>query len=323
VDNGSVEIAADFKSLTFTPDANWNGTETFTYTVIDEHGAKDTADVTVTVNAVNDRPVISDVANQMIDEDTTTGALTFTVTDVDNNDGSLQVSAETSNGTVIPLSGISLGGSGSSRTVTVTPAANYNTWNPATSAHEPVTITLTVSDGTLTQTDTFTVTVDPVNDAPVAADDVTAAINVDEDGALDISVLTNDSDIDIAHEGDSLSIQSFDGVDNGTVTIINSAKQLHYVPNTDFFGVEEFTYTVVDENNATSTATVKVTVNAVNDPPVISDIADQTIDEDSATAVLEFTVTDVDNDDALLQVTAATSEGVTIPLSCNSNACRG
>ncbi|WP_158674962.1 Ig-like domain-containing protein [Pelolinea submarina] len=315
VDNGSVEIAAGSKSLTFTPDADWNGTETFTYTVIDKHGAKDTANVTVTVNAVNDRPVISDVANQKIDEDTNTGALSFTVTDVDNEDGSLQVTAATSNSSVIPLSGIVLAGSGSSRSVTVTPAADYNTWNPVTSAHEPVTITLTVSDGTLTQTDTFTVTVDPVNDAPVAADDVAPTIKVDEDGTLVISVLANDTDVDIAHEGDSLTIQSFTGVDNGTVTIINSATQLRYVPDADFFGIEEFTYTVVDENNATDTATVKVTVNAVNDPPVISDIADQTIDEDSATDALEFTVTDVDNDDAALQVTAATGDGTVIPLS--------
>ena len=83
--------------------------------------------------------------------------------------------------------------------------------------------------------------VDPVNDARVAADDVAAAINVDEDGALDISVLTNDTDVDFAHEGDSLTVQSFDGVDNGTVTIINSATQLHYVPDADFFGIEAFT----------------------------------------------------------------------------------
>ena len=72
-----------------------------------------------------------------IDEDTTTGALSFTVTDVDNEDGSLQVSAATSNSSVIPLSGIVLAGSGSSRSVTVTPAADYNTWNPLSGAHEP------------------------------------------------------------------------------------------------------------------------------------------------------------------------------------------
>jgi len=313
VDNGSVTIAADFKSITFTPDPDWNGTETFTYTVKDVDGATDTADVTVTVNAVNDRPVISDVSNQTIDEDTNTGALSFTVTDVDNEDGTLQVTTTTSNSTIIPLSNIVLGGSGSSRSVTVTSAADFNTWNPITGAHEPVTITLKVSDGSLVKTDTFTVTVDPVNDSPEAADD--EGIEVSEDSSVTISVLTNDADVDIAHEGDSLSIQSFEGVDNGTVTIINSATQLHYVPNTDFFGIEEFTYTVVDENGATDTAAVEVTVNAVNDPPIISDIEDQTIDEDSATGALAFTVTDVDNDDATLQVTAATSDGTVIPLS--------
>ncbi|MDK2979660.1 MAG: large repetitive protein [Chloroflexota bacterium] len=315
VDNGTATIALDEKSITFVPNGDWNGVEVFTYTVRDEHGATDTADVTVKVKAVNDGPLISDVSNQEIDEDSSTGALNFTVTDVDNADGDLQVTVETSNSTVIPLANIVLGGSGSNRTVTVTPVGDYNTWNPATSLHEPVTITLTVSDGSLTQTDTFTVTVNPINDAPVAADDVAAAINVDEDGELIISVLANDTDVDIAHEGDSLKVKFISSPDHGDVAYHNYSTQVYYKPEPDFFGIEEFTYTVVDEHNATDTATVKVTVNAVNDPPRISSISNEIIEEDSSTGALSFTVTDVDNDDADLQVTAETGDGTIIPLS--------
>ena len=313
VDNGIVTIdPEDSKSLTFAPNTDFFGTEEFTYTVIDEHGATDVATVTVTVNAVNDPPIISDVADQAIDEDSTTGAISFTVTDVDDDDGGLEVTAVTDNGTVIPLSSIDLGGSGSARTVTVTPVLDKNTWNDETDSHDPVTITLTVSDGELTDSDTFTVTVRPLNDTPEPQDDTAT---VAEDGSVVIDVLANDDDVDIHNEGDSLTIQSVNGVDNGTVDIADDKLTLTFTPDADYFGTEEFTYTVVDENDATYDATVTVTVTPVNDPPVISDVSNQTIDEDSTTDAISFTVTDVDDDDGGLEVTAMTDNGTVIPLS--------
>ena len=312
VDNGTVVIAPDGKFLNFDADPDWYGTEVFTYTVKDKENATDHAEVTVTVNAVNDGPIISDVPDQIIAEDGTTGALNFTVTDVDDDDGGLQVTRVTGNGIVIPLSSIVLGGSGSNRTVTITPAADKNTWNELTSTHEPVTITLTVSDGELTDTDTFTVTVTPVNDAPVPADD---EASVDEDHSVVISVLGNDDDVDRDNEGDALTIFGVSNVDNGSVSIINSDTELRFTPDHDWFGTEIFTYTVQDENGARVDAQVEVTVNPVNDAPLISNVSNQTITEDSTTGALSFSVTDVDNVAGTLQVTATTSNGTVIPLS--------
>jgi VCBS repeat-containing protein len=310
VDNGTATISDDKKTITFKPDADWYGSETFTYTVEDKNGATDTGDVTITVNAVNDAPVISDVADQTIDEDTNTGALSFTVTDVDNDASKLTVTAATSNGTIIPLSKdrfwrnrqhpYGYGDSGS----------QLQHMEQGYFHQQSVTITLTVSDGTLTDSDTFTVTVNPINDAPVAKND-TASVN--EDSNVTISVLSNDTDVDISHEGDTITIQSFDGVDNGTVTIVNSNTQLKFVPNADYYGTEEFNYTIVDTHGATATAKVTVTVVPVNDPPVISDVANQSINEDSSTGALNFTVSDVDNAAESLTVTATTSNGTVIP----------
>ena len=279
---------------------------------MDENNATDQATVKVTVNAVNDPPVISDIADQTIDEDNSIGALAFTVTDVDNEDASLQVTAASGDGTIIPLSGIVLGGSGSSRTVTVTPAVDKNTWDALSVAHEPVTITLTVSDGSLTDSTSFKVTILPQNDTPEPEND---SITIDEDNETDIDVLANDYDVDISNESDDLTILSFADVDNGTVTILSAGKLLHFAPDPDWFGTEEFTYTVEDEQHVLATATVTVKVNPVNDAPIISNVANQSINEDSSSAALSFTVTDVDNDDATLLVTAATSDGTVIPLS--------
>jgi hypothetical protein len=107
---------------------------------------------------VNNPPVIGNVANQAIQENGTTGALGFTVSDTETAAGSLTVTRSSSNTTLVPLANVLLGGSGGSRTVTVTPAANeFGT----------TTITITVTDGNgQTDSDTFTVT---VNDQPTVS----------------------------------------------------------------------------------------------------------------------------------------------------------
>ena len=104
----------------------------------------------LTVNAVNDAPTISDIANQTTTANTATGPLSFTVGDVETAAGSLTVSGSSNNTTLVPNGNIVFGGSGANRTVTVTPAANQS---------GTATITVTVSDGALTASDTFVLTV--------------------------------------------------------------------------------------------------------------------------------------------------------------------
>ena len=96
----------------------------------------------LTVNAVNDAPTITAIADQTINEDTATGALAFTVGDAETAAASLTVSGSSSNPTLVPNANIVFGGSGANRTVTVTPAANQT---------GTATITVTVSDGSLTR----------------------------------------------------------------------------------------------------------------------------------------------------------------------------
>jgi hypothetical protein len=112
---------------------------------------------TLTVNAV---PTISDISDQVIDEDTSTGPIPFTIGDQETPAGSLTLTRSSSNSTLVPISNIVFGGSGANRTVTVTPVGNrFGT----------ATITVTVTDGAgVSAQDTFDITVLPVNDAPVA-----------------------------------------------------------------------------------------------------------------------------------------------------------
>ena len=149
------------RTVTVTPAANQTGTATITLTVSNDGTltAKDT--FVLTVNAVNDAPTISDVVDRFTTLGTSTGAIPFTVGDVETVASSLTVTRASSNTTLVPLANVVLGGSGANRTVTITPAAGQS----GTS-----TITLTVSDGTLTATDTFVLTVGTPNNAPTISD---------------------------------------------------------------------------------------------------------------------------------------------------------
>ena len=105
-------------------------------------------------------PTISDILDQTIDEDTSTGALAFTIGDAETLPDSLTVTGTSSNTTLVPNVNIVFGGSGADRTVTITPAPNQ---------FGTATITITVDDGTFTTSDTFLLTVNPVNDPPTIA----------------------------------------------------------------------------------------------------------------------------------------------------------
>jgi subtilisin family serine protease len=117
--------------------------------------------VTLTVTPSNTPPTISDIADRTITEDGNTGAIPFTIGDAETSATALTVTVASSNTALVPFSSIVLGGSGANRTVTVMPTSN---------AFGTAIITLTVSDGTLTTVDRFTLTVTPVNDRPTVTD---------------------------------------------------------------------------------------------------------------------------------------------------------
>src|SRR5436190_7437633 len=120
------------------PAANQSGTATITITVADPNGASASRSFVLSVNPVNDPPTISSVANQSTDEDTPTPAIPFSIGDVETPAGNLMVSGRSSNPGLVPDANILFGGSGSNRTVTITPATNQ---------FGSTTITLTVRDG--------------------------------------------------------------------------------------------------------------------------------------------------------------------------------
>ena len=282
---GSVAVNSN-NTLEFTPNNNFNGIASIVYTISDGRGGSDSATVSVTVNAVNDDPVA--VADSItVVEDSTDNLITVLTNDSDVDGDTLTVTS------VSALNG----------TVSVNPD-NSLRYTPAANANGSDTLTYQISDGNGgTASVTVTVTISAVNDNPIAVDD---AITVVEDSTDNrITVLTNDSDAD----GDTLTVTSVSAV-NGTVSV-NPDNTLRYTPAANDSGSDTFTYQISDGNGGTASATVTVTISAVNDNPVaVDDII--TVVEDSTDNLITVLTNDSDVDGDTLTVTSASAVNGTV-----------
>ena len=235
-------------TVTYTPAADFFGADTFTYTVANGIGfVSNEATVTVAVTPVNDAPVFESEPATVATEDS---PYIYEINTSDVEGDALEIAAPT-----LP-SWLTLDDAGDgTATLSGTPQ------KPNNGANE---VALTVGDGGLTTEQAFTVTVSPVDDAPVAMDD---EAETPEDVAVTIDVLDNDSDPDT----ETLTVASAGNAENGTVEIIDGTA-VRYTPDADFFGEGAFTYTASDGVSTSGEATVTVTVTPVNDAPTAATI---------------------------------------------------
>src|SRR5947209_4450134 len=258
-------------TVKYTPAANYNGSDSFTYTVSDGNGGTATGMVTVTVTSVNDAPVAHADSATVAEDGTVDVAVLGNDTDAE--------------GDTLTVTAVTQGAHGSvtinpDKTVKYTPEANYNGSDS---------FTYNVSDGNGgTATATVTVTITAVNDAPVAnADSATVA----EDGTVNVAVLGNDTDAD----GDTLSVTAVTQGAHGAV-VINPDKTLKYPPPANYNGSDSFTYNISDGNGGTATATVTVTITAVNDAPAANADAATVAEDGTVNVAVLGNDTDADGD---------------------------
>ncbi|EPN8225498.1 tandem-95 repeat protein [Vibrio alginolyticus] len=286
--NSNIQVAIVNGIATFTPTADWNGSEALTFTATDPSGESVSQTVNFTVAPVAD--IVADKATVVEDTPTIIKVLGNDTFEGDDKVVSLDTNNGPANGTV------SVNPDGS---VTYTPNDNY---------HGADSFTYIVTSGGVSESTTVNVDVTPVNDAPVAKDDTAVT---DEDTPVTIDVLPNDTDID----GDTLSIQSASvPSDQGTVEIVDG--KLVFTPAENFHGDAEITYTITD-GSLTDQATVNVTVNAVNDTPVVeSSIADQTLAEDFTPYSIDLNTafSDVDNVDGELTFSVSGNSNIQVAI---------
>ncbi|WP_374326246.1 tandem-95 repeat protein [Azonexus sp.] len=267
----------------YTPDADWFGTDSFTYRIGDGDLFSNVATVTLTVTAVNDAPVVPPLKAETDEDQPLALDLLAGVVDVDGDLLSVTIKQGPLHGQLI---------AGTNGQYTYTPDAN---WNGSER------IDYEVSDGTVSVSASVLITVKPVNDAPVAADQ---AVAMDEDGQAQIDVLTGAQDVD----GDTLSVRLVAGPTHGRVEL-GADGSFVYHPAADYHGDDSFTYALNDGQADSNIATVRISIAAVNDAPAVAPRT-LTLDEDSQLVIdLLADATDVDGDVLSASITAMPKHG--------------
>ena len=291
-EHATLDLSTD-GSFTLTPQPDFHGTVTFTYRAVGAALSSEPATVTVEVAPVNDAPVAVDDAFVVDEDDPSVLDVLANDTDVDGDVLTIESVTQPEHGTVTiddgvarqaqvavrqadpeqdragtlprsvqlavsePAAVVARGESGGP-ILLYTPEPDYN---------GPDTFTYVVSDGNGgTDEATVTLTVEAVNDAPLAVDD---EAETEEDAPVTIDVLANDTD----EEGDELTVVALGAPEHGTAEIEEDGT-VTYTPSADFHGADAFTYTVADSNGGEAQASVTVTVAPVNDAPTASTITD-------------------------------------------------
>lgn len=251
---GSAQIVGG-RSLRYTPQANFTGKETFTYTVSDGLGSTSQATVSVEVSDINENPQAADDAYEVF-EDSVGNVLT-----VLDNDSSLPDVGET-------LSLTAAGPASDGGSVSI--QDGFLVYSPAANFTGVATIPYSIDDGRGgTASAVATITVVNINDNPTAVDDNLAVNPNTQNNPLD--VLNNDSDA--PDSGETLTLVDFTAPSHGTAFM--DGNLIRYTPTAGYLGADSLTYRISDNNGGFATATVSITVTVVNNPPVAGDDAYQ------------------------------------------------
>ena len=306
----SITGSGAVRLLRMSPATNRFGSTTISISVMDTNGATASRSFLLTVTPVNDPPTLSGIANVATLESAPPVTLaSILVNDIESGPSSVLLTARSSNTNLVADTSITLAGTGSSRSITLAPAA---TRFGATL----ITVTATDPDGGSTS-GAFTLTVVPVNDPPTLAP--INNITVNEDSGTRTVPLSGIS----AGPANEPRLLTFTATTSDpslltalAVTYVHpqSTGTLSFTTVPDANGMATITVTLNDggaSNNITS-RTFTVTVNPVNDPPVISEINPQSTPED-VPRVIAFTISDDTTPAASLALSAISSDTNIVP----------
>ncbi len=250
-----------------------------TIEVTDQVNLTSTAQITIHLNDLNDAPILQTIGDQTVDEETTLALSVIAIDADDNPANTLTYSLDTTS--------LATG-------MTIDSTTGEFLWTPTEQQQGEHTVIITVTDnGTdnLTDSETITITVNEINDAPVL--DAIGNQIVDEEATLSFTVTAADSNDDptnnLAYSLDVVSIIAGMTIDSSTGEFVWTPTELQQ-------GDHTVTITVTDDGtgNLTDSETITITVNEINDAPILDTIGYQIIDEE---VTLSFTVIAADSND--------------------------
>ena len=274
--HGSITLNFDGNFI-YTPDADYFGSDSFTWLAYDASLDSNVATVSLTVNGVNDRPVVVETTTRGDEDTTITG--TLTASDADGDTLAYTLVTQANHGTVT----LNLDGSFS-----YTPDENY-------SGNDS--FVFRVSDGHSVTSASGFLQVGPINDAPVAQN---GSASGDEDTTITGTVTA--SDVDNA----SLTYTVVAQAGHGSVTL-NQDGSFSYTPNANYFGSDSFTWKVNDGSLDSNVATVNLTVNGINDRPVV--VENTTTGDEDTTITGSLTASDADGDTLVYTLVTQANHG--------------
>ncbi len=286
--HGSLTLNAD-GSFSYIPDPDYSGTDSFSYRAHDSYQAGNTVNVTLTVTAANDAPIsVADV--HVTNEDTPLNVaapgLLANDSDVDGDTLTVQLVSGPAHGS------LTLNADGS---FSYTPDPDY---------HGADAFSYRAYDGTVYGNVVMvSLTVNPVNDAPVAVSDMHQGT---EDTLLHINgggVTVNDYDVD----GDPFTVVLVSGPSHGTLTLQPNGS-FDYMPDADFFGTDSFSYKLNDGSADSAVVAVILDILNVNDAPVaVADHYTSNEDQPLSSGVQGVLANDYDADGDSLAITMKTA----------------
>ncbi|MBE0586318.1 MAG: tandem-95 repeat protein, partial [Desulfofustis sp.] len=260
---GEVTLAADGSIRYVAPWPDWVGIDSFTYRIADSSGATAEATATLAVKVNTSPDVYPELLFINEDEMVLLGPDELLANDSDiDGDALTIVGVEAGEHCAVDLQ--------PDGRVLFRPELNYNSNYPGKAW-----FTYTVADGISEPVSTVAFfTIEPVNDRPILTPErISGAV---EDNAFQFSIadlLANDSDVEMAspYEEDAIFFAGLGSADHGTIAYDPDSGLIFYQPDTDFFGTETFSYSVIDSFGAASTIESQILVAGVNDLPVVQE----------------------------------------------------
>lgn len=272
-------------TYTYTPTAGYSGTDSFTFRANDGALDSNTAIISINVAAVNAAPVAANSSLNSSEDTTYFG--TLVATDGDSATLIFSIVANPTHGSLIITN----------------PATGAYTYTPATNYNGPDSCAFKANDGVLdSNVATVSINVTAVNDSPVA---VNFSLSTAEDTSTSGNLTASDVDSAI------LTYSIIATPSHGTVVLIDATSgAFTYTPSANYNGPDSFTFKASDGALDSNTATVSITVTAVNDAPVAVDVSLSTLEDTATSGILA--ASDVDSASLIYSIVANPAHGTVI-----------